>query len=280
MTASWILSGFESGLLYTTLSVFAGASLIGLRTLRGQRRGRALRTMLLVGLALLTVLLVAMSVRERHLPVVERYEILVFSAWLLAVGVALLDRRIGQPALLAVMAPTILLLVFFGLLLVPRLDAPRPALRVGQVVHVALAILGLSALTFAAGVGLFYLRQIRTMKRQPLAALSRRLPPLELLDRLNFKAVVVGFPALALGALGGYLFASGNDPIRPQWWLDPTVLSTSLGLLVYLALILARAFLGWYGRRIAWMTLAGFVVLVVGYVVAFFCTSPNVLHTT
>ena len=177
MTASWILSGFESGLLYTTLSVFAGATVIGLRTLRGQRRGRVLRTMLLVGIALLTALLVTMSIREQHLPVVERYEILVLSAWLLAVGVALLDRRIEQPALLAVMAPTILLLVFFALLLVPRLDAPRPALRVGQVVHVALAILGLSALTFAAGVGLFYLRQIRTMKRQPLAALSRRLPP-------------------------------------------------------------------------------------------------------
>jgi hypothetical protein len=36
--------------------------------------------------------------------------------------------------------------------------------------------------------------------------------------------------------------------------------------------------LGWHGRRIAWMTVYGFVVVVVGSVIAAFCTSGNVMH--
>ena len=142
--------------------------------------------------------------------------------------------------------------------------------------HILLAILGLAAFAFAAAVGALYLWQIRIVRHNPAAALSGRMPPLEVLDRLNFLAAAFGFPTLALSVVGATLFLAGD--LDASWWLDPTVLATLAGLAVYVVLFGARAFLGWYRRRIAWLTVIGFLVIVVGYVVGTYCTSKNVIH--
>ena len=55
---------------------------------------------------------------------------------------------------------------------------------------------------------------------------------------------------------------------------------TLVGLLIYMALFGARALLGWRGRRIAILSVAGFLIMVVGFVVAAFCTSPDPFHLT
>jgi len=77
-----------------------------------------------------------------------------------------------------------------------------------------------------------------------------------------------------------WLFSARSGRISEAWRRDPTVLVTLGGLLVYAALFLARGVFGWRGRRIAWLTVAGFVVIVVGLVVAAFCTSPGVMHAS
>ena len=277
---AWILSGPESGLIYIALSLFVGASIVGVRTVRGQRRGRAMRPMISVGALALSVLLLLISLREGRMPLLERYEILLAAAWVLAVGVWVLDRQRDQPVLIAVTAPTIALLVVFALLLVPGTEAPSRNAAIGTFVHIGLALVGLAALTFAAGVAFFYLRQIRIMKRDPRHALTLKLPPLQILDRLNFRAILVGFPALALGALGGWVFVAYGKGGEGSPWLDPTIIATMTGLAVYTLLLFTRTFLGWYGRRIAWMTLAGFLLLVVGFVVAWFCMKAGGTHTT
>jgi ABC-type uncharacterized transport system permease subunit len=160
-------------------------------------------------------------------------------------------------------------------------DVNRPdSLHPGTLAHIIAAVMGLAAFTFAAGVGGYYLWQIRQLKVDPAAALCRKLPSLELLDRLNFGAAAIGFPLLAMSVLGAWLFSSRAKDNAIVLLKDPTVLVTLGGLLVYLLLFGARGFLGWRGRRIAWLSVAGFVVIVVGLVVAAFCTNPDVFHST
>ena len=271
--ASGILTGFESGLLYTTLLVFGGASVVGVRVVAGRRRGRGLRVLLALGVAALTLFLVASSVREGHLPLVHRREVLLLAAWSMGVGAWAVSRRLDLPVLAAVAAPTLTLLVFFGLLLVPP-EGGAPDLGAGKVLHVVLAVLGFAGFTVSAGVGVLYLRQIRVLKRDPLAAVAGRMPSLERLDGLNFAAALFGFPCLALSMVAGWLFLATSA----GWFLDPTVLTSFGGLLVYTLLFTARGFLGWHGRRIAWLSVAGLVVAGVGDVVAPLCTSPSTIH--
>ncbi|MHC4953756.1 MAG: cytochrome c biogenesis protein CcsA [Planctomycetota bacterium] len=279
------MTGLEQGLLYTALGIFGAATFVAGQVVTGKRAGRRLRPMLVAGTVALTVLLLVVAIRQGRVPASSRAEVLLVAAWCLALGAGAIDRKQRSPVLLAVAAPTLAVLTLFGLLLAlrPGIDetgAIQQPFTAGVTAHILLAIVGLAAFTFAAGVGAYYLWQIRELKRRPKIALSHRVPPLELLDRLNYGAAAFGFPFLALSVLGVWLFSGSARVADGNWLRDPTVLVTLGGLLVYLALFGARACLGWRGRRIAWLTVAGFVVIVVGLVVAAYCTSPGVMHTS
>jgi ABC-type transport system involved in cytochrome c biogenesis permease subunit len=275
LLGAWTLSSIESGLLYTALCVYGGASVVGLRVVTGRRRGRVLRPMLWLGVAVLTAFLAAAAYRRGDVPILYRHEVLLVAAWALGLGSAYVSRRLRMVVLAAVAAPTLALLTFFALLLVPSASGDRAATGIGIASHIILAILGFAGFSVSAGVGALYLWQIRLLKRDPTAAAARRMPPLEKLDRLNFVAAAVGFPCLALGLLAGWLFLGEG-----RWWVDPTSLTSLGGLLVYTMLFTARGFLGWYGRRIAWLSVIGFGVAVGGYVIAAFCTSESTTHAS
>jgi len=279
--ASWLLTAPEGGLLYISFGVFVGASIVGIRALRGSRLERGLRPMLFVGTCALTLLVAAIAWRSGIPPVVHRYEVLIGSAWIVAALQWVLLRKWPRPAVAAICAPVLALLTLFSLLLVPTVEGRPPEQKdLYLFLHISLAAVGCAAFTFAAAMGAIYLWQIREMKRNPSAALGRRLPPLEALDRVNFLAVVIGFPFFALGVVAGWL-RIGRSSHEPRAWIsDPTVLATLTGFVVYLLLFVSRGLLAWRGRRIAWFTLVGFFIVVVGFVVAAFCTSPAVVHPT
>jgi len=275
------LTGLEQGLLYTAFGIFVAATMVAARVVSGRREGRTLRPMIIAGTAALTLLLVVLTIRQGGIHTISRTEALFIAAWVLAIGGGLIDLRVRSPILLIVTAPTMAILLLFGLLLtLRRLDPNATTLHPGVIAHILLAVVGLAAFTFAAGVGAYYLWQIRQLKRSPKLAIAGKMPPLEVLDRLNFGAVSFGFPFLALSVLGVWLFSARVGRLSEDWLRDPTVLVTLGGLLVYLALFFARAMFGWRGRRIAWLTVAGFVIIVVGLVVAAFCTSPGVMHAS
>jgi ABC-type uncharacterized transport system permease subunit len=280
MTGTWILGPVEGGLLYAALALYLAAAYVGIRVVGGRRRGRVLRPMLLNGTAALTLLLVAIPLRTGHAPFLSRYEVVLLASWLLAAGSYYVDRKRETPVVAAVAAPTVALLLFFAFLLVPQEGSVKPAFAVGKIAHIVLAVFGFAGFSVAAGVGALYLWQIRLLKRNPMAAVSRRGPPLERLDQLNFYAAAVGFPFLALSLLSGWLFIAVTPEIAARWWLDPTVLTTISGLLVYAVLFVARACLGWRGRRIAWLSLLGFFLAVVGFVIATYCTGENAMHSS
>jgi ABC-type uncharacterized transport system permease subunit len=275
------LTGFEQGLLYTALGIYTAGSFVAAGVVAGKRPGLRLPKMLATGCLVLTALVAATWFRTGRPPLLHREEILVFAGWCIAVATTLLHRRLQHPILLLVGAPTVTLLCLFGLLLTLRPVSERPdALHPGVLVHILIAVLGLAAFTFAAGVGAYYLWQIRQLKRHPSGALGGRMPPLELLDRLNFGAAAVGFPLLAMSVVGAWLFSARAKGDAGLLIRDPTVLVTIGGLIVYGMLFGARGLLGWRGRRIAWLSVVGFVLIVVGLVVAAFCTSPQTFHAS
>ncbi len=266
------LRGLEGGLLYTALGVFFGATLVGFRVVGGKRRGRALRSMLLIGLGVLTLDLLAIGIIEGHLPLVTRAELLVLLAWSVALITWASDRRADSHELTAAVVPAIALLVAFALFVPPPSAAPAGLRSTGTVLHVLFAIAGCAAVTFAAGTGALYLWQIRKLKQDPTAAVASRLPPLETVDRLNFRSAAWGVAFLALSLVIGWAFIPASAESLRAWFLDPTVLAVSVGLLVYALLFAARAWLGWRGRRAALLSVIGFFVVVVGgAAVAAFC---------
>jgi cytochrome c-type biogenesis protein CcsB len=131
-------------------------------------------------------------------------------------------------------------------------------------VHVTAAFLGNAVLTLAFCVSLVYLFRERQLKEKRIGGLSSRLPSLEALDALNYRALVWGFPLLTLGIVTGALFA--KHTWGQFWSWEEREVFSLITWFVYAALLEARMVVGWRGRRAATVTIVGFAVLFVSFV--------------
>jgi ABC-type uncharacterized transport system permease subunit len=122
-------------------------------------------------------------------------------------------------------------------------------------VHAGLMLAGFAGLTLAAGMSALYLWQERRLKRHERRVLRVRVPPLDALDRLAARAVLVSLVLLALGIGVGATTFERDD-------LDAAMGVTFAIVAVYTALLLLRHE-GRRGRRAALMNLAGFALVTV-----------------
>ena len=133
-------------------------------------------------------------------------------------------------------------------------------------VHVAVAIFAYSLFCVAFGAGLVMLIQRGEGQRY------RWLPSAEAADALGYKAVIVGFPLLALTLILGAYWA--NYAWGHYWSWDPKETSALVTWLIYAVYLHARGIRGWRGKRIAWLLTLGFVAtLFTYYGVSFFVPS-------
>jgi ABC-type uncharacterized transport system permease subunit len=115
--------------------------------------------------------------------------------------------------------------------------------------------------------GLMYLGQSRRLKHKRPPAGRLPLPSLEWLQQANSHAIVTSLVMLGVGILAGMvlnLINSGDETARLQW-NDPVVLSTWLMFFWLLAAVLAIAVYrpARQGRKVAYLTVASFVFLVI-----------------
>lgn len=133
------------------------------------------------------------------------------------------------------------------------------------VLHVVLAFLGNAAFALTFCGGLMYLIQDRYLKVKHPGGLSSRLPSLETLDRLNFRALSFGLPLLTQGLVTGAIWARYA---RGSFWIwERTTWPLIVIWGVYTVLFIGRWYLGWRGRRAAFAVVAGFCAVSLGYIV-------------
>lgn len=129
--------------------------------------------------------------------------------------------------------------------------------------HVVLIFIGYAGLVVAMGSGVLYLLAERSLKAKAQPAGRRLLLPLETLDQLAYRSLLVGFPLLTAGLVIGAYWA--NALFGRVSLSDPTVLLALLAWAIYLVLLFARWSGGWRGRRSAYLTLICFAVALAGW---------------
>ena len=145
--------------------------------------------------------------------------------------------------------------------------APTAPMEEGAwfVIHAGASLLGLALMAVSFASAALYLVQHRVLKQRRFGVMFQFLPPLEQLDRLNYLALVIGFPVLSLGVVlaAGYLGQSastGGARLAHLGW----------GLLswVILGAIAALRFRGAInGRRAAVASVLGFCAVAIIYLV-------------
>jgi ABC-type uncharacterized transport system permease subunit len=123
--------------------------------------------------------------------------------------------------------------------------------------HVGLILAAFAGFTLSAALAALYLWDERRLKRRDPGVLRLRFPSLETLDALTARTVALALPALTLGVAVG-LVRLENDNAR----FDATMGVTFLTWLVYAAFLVLRWEAGWRGRRIAYVALVGFALVV------------------
>lgn len=138
---------------------------------------------------------------------------------------------------------------------------PHPALWLS--VHIVTVLLGYAAFAVSSCVAVAYLLQERFLKSRNLGAMFRRLPSLDILDRLNQSAIFVGFVFLSVGLFAGAAYATIKPVPGGRVWADPQVIFTALLWVWYAAAVQSRLFAGWRGRKSAVFAIVGFAAAIV-----------------
>jgi ABC-type uncharacterized transport system permease subunit len=197
-------------------------------------------------------------------PVNNLYEATTFLAWALALAALVVSalprlRFVGSFA-----APLLFVIGVFALM--PALDPPRgPEPKfTGWLVslHAATILLAYGAFGLAAVAGLMLVSQQHNLKFKKLSAVFSLLPPIQRLEVVTIRLVIVGFVFLTIG-----LFAGGRLP-RPEgvsYFSDVKVKWSALLWAAYLALLAGRWRLGLSGRRFAFGATGVFVFLLLTF---------------
>jgi ABC-type transport system involved in cytochrome c biogenesis permease subunit len=101
--------------------------------------------------------------------------------------------------------------------------------------------------------------------------MSKLLPALEDLDRVNHLCLLWGFPVLTLGLVAGVVFA--GFILKSGWGADPKIIWTFIVWVVYGFLLHQRLAIGWKGIRMAVVSCAVFILFLFSYLGVRFCFS-------
>ena len=131
--------------------------------------------------------------------------------------------------------------------------------------HVLPAVVAYTALAFSAIYGVLYLAAQQGLRHHRFGVLFDRLPPLDLLGRMTWHALVIGFIFMTITIATGPLMFAGGAAGGASPLATPKILSKiitgSAAWIIYAAAIAGRLVGKWPPARTAAIAAAGFVVV-------------------
>ncbi len=204
-----------------------------------------------------------------HAPLANLYESVVFFSWTIILIYLFIDLKYRHRVIGAFVVPFALLAMAWAQLgLNSSIEPLVPALQSNWLLyHVITCFLGYAAFAVACGVSCMYLLKARHETSSSLdvsaGGLMGLFPPIRVLDDLNYRAIMVGFPLLTIGIITGAAWA--NYAWGTYWSWDPKETWSLIVWFIYAAFLHARFTKGWVGKRAAWLSIVGFCATIFCY---------------
>ena len=200
-----------------------------------------------------------------HAPLSNLYESLVFFAWTIMVFLLVLEYRYRNRIIGAFTAPLAFLALAYASLspnISDRIQPLIPALKSNWLIaHVIACFVGYAAFAIAFGLSIMYLFRQKGVSGG--SGLLDRLPEPSVLDELTHQMVMFGFLFLTVGIITGAVWA--NSAWGRYWGWDPKETWSLVTWFVYATLLHARMMRGWGGKRIAYLSIVGFLAVLFTY---------------
>ena len=237
---------------------------------RSNRMGTLCTYLLLLGLLVHSAGLVLRWVETHrtgygYVPLSNMYESLIFFSWTIILIYLILEFKYRQKIIGVFVTPFAFLAIALTSI-IPGVDAKItpliPALQSNWLaIHVITCFLGYASFAVSFGISVLYLAQDKrgTGKEEG----SKWLPSSSILDEINYKAIVIGFPMLTLGIVTGAAWA--NYAWGSYWSWDPKETWSLITWFVYAAFLHARFTRDWRGRKAAILSIVGFSAVLFTY---------------
>jgi ABC-type transport system involved in cytochrome c biogenesis permease subunit len=185
-----------------------------------------------------------------------------------ALGIVLAYAWVGTGrvrALGMLIAPMAVVLLGLSLVVPPRgvTALQQTGQSVWLPVHLGLIFSGIAGFGLSSVVGVIYLWARDRLKKKNFSEI-RQLPSLEVLDRIQFLAMLFGFVFLTLGIGAGGAWAAAS--LQGGWSMDPKIWTTLLIWFWYGVALQARLLGGQRGRWTSLFSIVGFCGLMVSLV--------------
>jgi cytochrome c-type biogenesis protein CcsB len=194
-----------------------------------------------------------------YIPLSNMYESLIFFSWTIVFIYLILEFKYNQKVIAVFVTPLAFLAIALTSI-IPGIDSKItplvPALQSNWLtIHVTTCFFGYAAFSVSFGISLLYL--IKEKKN------ANWLPSASLLDEINYKSIVIGFPMLTLGIVTGAAWA--NYAWGSYWSWDPKETWSLITWFIYAAFLHARFSRDWRGRKTAILSIVGFLAVLFTY---------------
>lgn len=220
------------------------------------------RIFLLLTLFTHLVYLMLRVIEFQHAPITNKFELFTLLAFTIGFAYFILE-------LLTDVRGTGLFIILFSLLFqvsssffIENIYEVKELLRNPLLgIHVTSAILGHSGVTLSAVYGVLFMLLYKNIKTRNYGLIFNKLPNLEILEKLSFYSIVIGYIMLTVAILIGTVWLPTAFPDFNHY--DPKIISTLIIWIIYTGGISAKIFFKWYGKKVILFSLAGFVIVII-----------------
>jgi len=243
-------------------------------------------TTLLVAAALSHTFAIGMRTMEiGHVPVGGASSAISTFVWLLALSYLYVEMTTDERAMGVFILPLLVALQAIPALR-PGVE-DRAAVLQGPLfgVHVSSLLFAYASFALACVIGITYVLLFKEIKAKHLGFFYARLPSLQVLDGMSQSAIVIGWIFLTIGMIVGVIWAAqarggygaGDPRVQAMSLEDPKIYVALLCWFVYSFELFAARRIGWGGRRAAYLSAVGFVIVLFNFVpiTYFFSKSHN-----
>ncbi|HZP48013.1 MAG TPA: cytochrome c biogenesis protein CcsA [Vicinamibacterales bacterium] len=245
--------------------------------------GRTATTLLIFGALAHTFVIGMQTMEFGHVPVAGATSAISTFVWLLALSYLYTELTTDERAMGVFILPLIVAL--------QTIPALRPGAEAGSDVlkgplfgvHVSSLLFAYASFALACMIGITYMLQFKEIKAKHLGFFYQRLPSLQVLDRMNHVAIVIGWIFLSVGLVVGFVwaaqaksYAAGSPQVQAMSIGDPKILVAVVCWVIYSFELFAARLIGWGGRKTAYLSLIGFSVVMFNFVaISYFLTKSH-----
>jgi ABC-type uncharacterized transport system permease subunit len=227
----------------------------------------AKRVFLFVTLFIHVLYLLFRTIEFNHPPITNKFEIFTVLAFSLGFAYFLLELLTDIRGTGAFIILFSLIFQSVSTLFIQDLIEVKEILRSRLLgIHVMSALLGYSGFTIAAVHGVLFFLLYKEIKLSRFGLIFKRLPSLEILEKLNFYSVLIGFILLTISMLIGFIWLPSAFPDFS--YSDPKLISVTVVWMVYFIGILSKLIAKLYGKRVIIFSLIGFVVAIISLLIS------------